>query len=68
MFEFSTEKVYAEADSPYPFNTYGLGNYGVGYFAPEDCDDIDIPCEYVRFPQFDTLATKYANVSRVKQP
>jgi hypothetical protein len=68
VFEYSTEKVYAEADSPYPFSTYGPGNYGVGYFTPEDCNDIDIPCEYVRFPQFDSLATKYGNVDTSGEP
>jgi hypothetical protein len=34
----------------------------VGYFRPEDCDDMTTPCEYVRFPQFDTLAERYAAV------
>jgi 1,3-beta-glucanosyltransferase GAS5 len=68
VFEYNTEKVFAETDSPHPFNTYGPGNYGVGYFTPENCDDIDIPCEYVRFPQFDTLAEKYANVIVSDEP
>ena len=68
VFEYNTEKVNAEADSPYPFNSYGPGNYGVGYFTPEDCDDINIPCEFVRFPQFDTLANKYASVDVSGEP
>jgi 1,3-beta-glucanosyltransferase GAS5 len=68
VFEYSTEKVNAEADSPYPFNSYGPGNYGVGYFAPEDCDDINIPCEFVRFPQFNTLAAKFESVDVSGEP
>lgn len=65
VFEFSTEKVYAETQSadtssPWPFDTFGPGNYGVGYYDPVDCDDIDIPCTYIPFPQFDLLADKYA--------
>jgi hypothetical protein len=60
VFEFSTEKVYSESTSDWPFNTYGPGNYGVGYYEPVDCDDETIPCSYVRFPQFDLLAQKYA--------
>jgi hypothetical protein len=65
VFEYSTEKVYSESlnsdtSSPWPFDTYGPGNYGVGYFDPIDCDDIDIPCTYIPFPQFDLLAAEYA--------
>ena len=68
VFEYSTEKVYSESDnaatsSAWPFDTHGPGNYGVGYFEPIDCDDIDINCNYVPFPQFDLLAAKYAAVS-----
>ena len=65
VFEFSTEKVYAETGnsdttSLWPFDTFGPGNYGVGYYDPVDCDDIDIPCTYIPFPQFDLLAAKFA--------
>jgi hypothetical protein len=62
VFEYSTEKIIAEPDSPYPFTSYGPGNWGVGYFEPENCDDISIPCNYVRFPQFGVLASKYVAV------
>jgi hypothetical protein len=62
VFEYSTEEVYSKVESPYPFTNYGPGNYGVGYFTPDDCDDITTNCNYVRFPQFDTLAAKYAAV------
>jgi 1,3-beta-glucanosyltransferase GAS5 len=62
VFEYSTEKKLAQETSPYPFNTFGPDNFGVGYFQPEDCDDVTTPCEYVPFPQFDTLAEKYEAV------
>lgn len=68
VFEYSTELVFAEHTSPYPFTTYGSGNYGVGYFSPETCSDIDINCTYVPFPQFDNLATKYAAVDTSFEP
>jgi 1,3-beta-glucanosyltransferase GAS5 len=62
VFEYSTEKVYSEQQSPFPFTSFGAGNYGVGYFSPENCDGLDIPCEYIPFPQFQTLASRYAAV------
>lgn len=70
VFEYSTEKVYSESldpatSSPWPFDTFGPGNYGVGYFDPIDCDDITIPCTYKPFPQFDLLAAKYAAADTV---
>lgn len=57
VFEYSTERIYS--DSPFPFTAYGQGNFGVGYFTPETCDDVNTACEYEQFPQFDTLADKY---------
>jgi len=57
VFEYSTELI--NSNSPFPFTTYGEGNFGVGYLIPDDCDDIDIPCVFAPFPQFDTLAAKY---------
>lgn len=35
------------------------GKYGVGYFQPDDCDNVDIPCEYVPYPEFDNLKKHY---------
>ena len=32
VFEYSTEKVYSEQMSPWPFVQFGTGNYGVGFF------------------------------------
>jgi Glucanosyltransferase len=68
VFEYSTEKVYSQNTSPYPFTSFGNGNYGVGYFSPEDCDGMDIPCEYNPFPQFQSLAARYAAVDASDEP
>lgn len=62
VFEYSTEKVYSEQTSPYPFTEFGPGNYGVGYFSPEDCNGMDVPCEYIPKPEFYNLASRYAAV------
>ena len=32
-----------------------------GYFSPENCDDIDIPCKYNPFPEFENLKYIYRN-------
>jgi hypothetical protein len=66
VFEYSTEDI--NSQSKPPFTTYGDGNFGIGFFEPDDCDDIDIPCSYVPFPQFDTLAEKYAAVDTTDEP
>ena len=68
VFEYSTERVYSEQTSPWPFTSFGFGNYGVGYFSPENCNDVDVPCEYVRFPQFQNLADQYAAVDTSSEP
>jgi 1,3-beta-glucanosyltransferase GAS5 len=62
VFEYSTEKVFAQDSSPYPFTSSGPGNFGVGYMSPEFCDEVETPCTYTPFPQFDTLAGKYEAV------
>jgi hypothetical protein len=43
-----------------PFKKFGEQNYGVGYFSPKDCDDVNIPCEYIRTPSFYNLKSAYA--------
>jgi len=68
VFEYSTEKTFAQDTSPYPFDTFGPQNSGVGYFTPEDCDDLTTACEYERFPQFDALADKYDDVDVSQEP
>lgn len=60
VFEYNTELLNSLA--PYPFSEYGPGNFGVGYFSPESCDDIETNCVYNRFPQFETLSAKYGDV------
>jgi 1,3-beta-glucanosyltransferase GAS5 len=62
VFEYSTEKSKAQDTSPYPFDTFGPDNWGIGHFKPENCDDLTTQCEYERFPQFDTLLERYAAV------
>lgn len=57
-FEYSMEKNIA--NTLYPFKEWGGQNYGIGYFYPEHCDDIDIPCEYITTPVFDNLKDAYA--------
>lgn len=45
-FEYSMEYINAHQDSHYPFQTFGKQNYGIGYFEPEGCDDINLACFY----------------------
>jgi len=66
VFEYSLENRHANLD--FPFTDYHRNNYGVGHFAPAECDAVEVPCEYVRFPQFDTLAAQYASVAMVAEP
>jgi hypothetical protein len=66
VFEYNTELI--NSQSSYPFSEYSPGNWGIGYFTPENCNDIDIPCSYVPFPQFETLASKYAAVDTSSEP
>lgn len=65
VFEYNTELVNSP-ESLYPFINYGAGNFGVGYLSPIDCDDANISCSYIPFPQFDTLASKYGAVNMNK--
>jgi len=69
VFEYSTEESLSTAEygapSPYPFTTYGRDNYGVGYFSPEFCDDVDTFCEYNPFPNYSTLQSIYTNANAV---
>lgn len=66
VFEYSTEKVYAT--TPFPFSGYGNGNYGIGYFSPQNCNHQDIPCEYIPKPEFQILANKYNNLTAQSSP
>lgn len=40
----------------------------LGYFKPENCDDIKIPCVYVPLPNFENLRLAYENVSNISTP
>lgn len=56
-FEYSIEK---ENAGPYPFQKFDKQGYGLGYFSPEFCDDIDVPCEYNPMPSYKALQRVYA--------
>ncbi|KAG7390979.1 hypothetical protein PHYPSEUDO_006114 [Phytophthora pseudosyringae] len=60
-FEYSTEKVNVAA--AFPFKSYDAGNYGLGYFSPENCNHNGTACSYVTMPNYDSLATQYNAVN-----
>jgi hypothetical protein len=62
-FEYSIEK--ANARLAYPFKVFGLQNFGIGYFGPARCNDVNIPCAYHPFPSYDSLKQAYtmSNIS-----
>jgi hypothetical protein len=49
------------AISEYPFNQFGAGNYGIGYYSPPDCDGENITCSYIPKPEFRNLQIAYAS-------
>jgi hypothetical protein len=58
-FEYPMEYENAHRASPYPSKTFGKQDYGLGYFEPEGCNDIDVPCNYQPLPSFDNLEEAY---------
>lgn len=58
VFEYSVEL--QNAIVPFPFTNYSSGNYGIGYFSPENCDIVNISCTYNPKPEFFNLQGKYA--------
>ncbi|TYZ57041.1 hypothetical protein PybrP1_000009 [[Pythium] brassicae (nom. inval.)] len=58
-FEYSTENANSKSTSAFPFTKFGPQNYGLGYFTPENCDDVTVPCSFVEMPNFDNLAAAY---------
>eukprot|EP00429_Kryptoperidinium_foliaceum_P025754 CAMPEP_0176148328 /NCGR_PEP_ID=MMETSP0120_2-20121206/75635_1 /TAXON_ID=160619 /ORGANISM="Kryptoperidinium foliaceum, Strain CCMP 1326" /LENGTH=78 /DNA_ID=CAMNT_0017485003 /DNA_START=36 /DNA_END=268 /DNA_ORIENTATION=- len=56
------EAANAEAASPYPFKQFGKQAYGIGYFSPQECDDVNTPCEYNPMPSYYFLQNAF-NVS-----
>lgn len=61
IFEYSIEKSIAR--TPFPFKEFGFQNYVVGYFEPEFCDDVKVPCNYVQLPGFQNLKDGYKNAT-----
>lgn len=59
VFEYSIEKSIAR--TPFPFKKFAEASYGIGYFSPDDCDDINIMCEYNRTPAFYNLKKAFAH-------
>lgn len=68
VFEYTTELANAQSGSPYPFTSYGPQNYGLGYFSPKNCDDIDVPCKFVKMPNFENLKKQYETVDVSGEP
>lgn len=62
-FEYSTENANSQSTSAFPFTSWGPQNYGLGYLSPENCDDVTVPCEFVRMPNFDSLAQAYGSTN-----
>jgi len=58
VFEYSVEV--PNAIVPYPFTNYSAGNYGIGYFSPANCDNVNITCSYNPKPEFYNLQKEYA--------
>jgi len=64
-FEYSIEKANAAQESPYPFKCFGKQNYGIGFFEPENCNDINIPCKYHPLPSFGFLKEAYNHSNEI---
>ena len=63
-FEYSTEKNFVDesTNSSFPYQDHASENFGLGFFTPEECDDLDTPCVYNQYPNFENLAERYAAV------
>jgi hypothetical protein len=65
-FEYSAEKLIVDESSqnkPWPYYEFMKVQYGVGYYSPVDCNHVDIPCVYNRYPEFELMADKFAGVT-----
>eukprot|EP00934_Nitzschia_sp_Nitz4_P007761 Nitzschia sp. Nitz4//scaffold349_size16934//11381//13073//NITZ4_008849-RA/size16934-snap-gene-0.4-mRNA-1//-1//CDS//3329548710//7751//frame0 len=60
-FEYSMEYANAANESPYPFTKFGKQDYGIGFFSPEECDDVDVNCKYHALPSFNALQQAYSD-------
>jgi hypothetical protein len=59
VFEYSVERINTEITSNYPFTSFGTGNYGIGYFSPASCDDVNTTCVYNPKPEYCNLQAAY---------
>jgi hypothetical protein len=66
VFEYSAEKKIADTsdgkENFWPYRNHTKLQYGVTYYAPIDCDHTDIRCRNVKYPEFDLLGAKFAEV------
>jgi hypothetical protein len=66
VFEYSAEKKIADTsdgkENSWPYRNHTKLQYGVTYYAPIDCDHTDIRCRNVKYPEFDLLGAKFAEV------
>ena len=66
-FEYSAEKKIADSSdnkvNEWPYYNHTKLQYGVTYYSPVDCDHMDVPCENIKYPEFDLLATKFNDVN-----
>ena len=70
-FEFSAEKRVVDTSSqgnPWPYYGFMKLNYGMGYYGPVNCNHQTIPCEYFRYPEFETFSAKLAAVNTSSMP
>lgn len=67
VFEYSVER--QNSLVPFPFQEFGAGNFGIGYFATEFCTDNpeieDEWCRYLKKPEFTNLQEAYAATTHV---
>lgn len=39
------------------------GKYGVGYFQPDDCDNVETTCAFTPYPEYENLKTAYTTTT-----
>ncbi|CAB9516322.1 3-beta-glucanosyltransferase [Seminavis robusta] len=65
VFEYSAEKLVADTSpqgNPWPYNGFMKLQYGVGYYTPLECDHLTTHCQYIPYPEYESLRTKLAAV------
>ncbi|TYZ57517.1 hypothetical protein PybrP1_007691 [[Pythium] brassicae (nom. inval.)] len=58
VFEFTTE-VMNLAKTKKLAKTKDPGKFGIGYFQPDDCDNVKTECKYTPYPEYDNLKKAY---------